>query len=383
MPAARNLKLITPYLVFSIEGVTHGLYLFWLTVHRGISPVAATIALAAGDLALLVLDVPTGVFADRLGTRRSLLAGSACQVVGLVLFWQARSFVAVMIAALAIALGDAFRHGADQALVYRSCAALGQADGFGRLFARAQAWALAASVGLTALGGVLADRVGFDAAWALEVALSVAGLGLAWAMVDLAPMADEPADEEDGAAPFAGLAARLPWSILVPATVVWTLGSIAQLLVQTTPRAGHGAQMVAAVIAGALLLEALGAELVARGVVPIHARALDAIGLAAIAGLAGIVIAPGMVLPCLVLIFLGTGMAPAIRGALVQATAREGERATVASAAGTLDMLAQTAGLPLAAWLNGRLSLAGTAAALGAAGLVALVATFRRRPSPP
>jgi MFS family permease len=76
MSAKRNLQLITPYLVSSLEGVSHGFYLLWLTVHRGVSPFAAATMLAAGDLTLLVLDVPAGIFADRLGVRRSLLLGS-------------------------------------------------------------------------------------------------------------------------------------------------------------------------------------------------------------------------------------------------------------------------------------------------------------------
>ena len=38
MSAKRNVQLITPYLVSTLEGVTHGLYLIWLTAHRGISP---------------------------------------------------------------------------------------------------------------------------------------------------------------------------------------------------------------------------------------------------------------------------------------------------------------------------------------------------------
>ena len=45
-------------------------------------------------------------------------------------------------------------------------------------------------------------------------------------------------------------------------------------------------------IAGALALEALGAALVARGLVPVRARVLDAIGLAALAGLGLIALAP-------------------------------------------------------------------------------------------
>ena len=61
----------------------------------------------------------------------------------------------------------------------------------------------------------------------------------------------------------------------------------------------------------------------------------------------------------MLLIFLGSGMAPAIRSALVQRGARDGERATVASAAGAVDMIGKTAGLPLAAWLYGALPAPG------------------------
>jgi MFS family permease len=383
MSAQRNLHIVTPYLVFTLEGVTHGFYLLWLTVHKGVSPFAAATAIAAGDVALLVLEVPTGVFADRLGARRSLLLGSAAQVLGLVLFWRAASVAALVAAVLAIALGDAFRHGADQALVYRSCAAVGEAASFGRVFARAQAWALASMVALTALGGWVAAHVGSDAAWAIEVTLSVAGLGLAWAMTDLPAVRDEPEDE-DAAAPFAGLGARVPWALVVPAAVVVTLGSIGELLVQTTPRDGLGVQRVALLIAGALALEALGAALVARGVVPVGRRALDAVVLVAIAGVGVAAAAPRLMVPAVLVLFLASGAAPALRAPLVQAAARDDERATVASAASAVDMIGKTAGLPLAAWFSERSSLSATAAIVGAAALAAwALGAWRGRGSRP
>jgi hypothetical protein len=157
----------------------------------------------------------------------------------------------------------------------------------------------------------------------------------------------------------------------VPATIVGTLGAMGELLAQTTPRAGWGARIVAMVIAGSLALEALGAELVARGWIPVRARVLDAIGLAAIAAIGLVAVAPGLLLPGVLLIFLAGGMAPAIRGALVQAGARDGERATVASAAGAVDMIGKTAGLPLVAWLAGRCQLTGAAAIVGGVSILA------------
>jgi hypothetical protein len=194
--------------------------------------------------------------------------------------------------------------------------------------------------------------VSFDAAWALELAISLAGFGLAIAMTDLPPAAEEPEeDDDDASASFAALRARVPWALIAPAAMVGTLGSIGELFAQTTPRSGLGAPLVALAIAGALALEALGAALVARGVVPMNARALGAVSLAALAGFASLALGPAMLVPGVLAIFHANGIAPAIRSALIQERARDGERATLASAASAVDLLAKTLGLPLAAWL--------------------------------
>jgi hypothetical protein len=309
-------------------------------------------------------------------------------VLGLALLWRAPSLPWLVVGTLAIALGDAFRHGADEALVYRSCAALGQAETFGRRFARAQAWALAALVALTALGGWLAGTAGFDVAWAVEVTLALAGFGLACAMTDQPAAASEAEGlgEDEGGAParglLDGLAARVPWSVLVPATVVGTLAEAGQFLAQTTQREDARAALLGFVIAAAILLEALGAALVARGVVPVSARALDRVGIGALACLGLLATVPVARLPAMAVIFLGAGVAPAVRSALVQREARDGERATVASAASAVDMLGKTAALPLAAWLYDRVRLPGTAAALGAAAVLVWAIAARRRGPP-
>ncbi|MEO7331118.1 MAG: MFS transporter, partial [Minicystis sp.] len=258
MKANRNLALFLPYLICSLEGVCHGVYLLWLTVHKGVSPLTAATLLAAGDLALLLFEVPTGLFADRLGARASLLLGSACQILGLALFWQTSSLPALALGALAIALGDAFRHGADEALLYRSCAAAGDPTSFGRRLAGAHAWSLFALVTLTTLGGVLAEQVSFDVAWALELALSFLGLGLAWAMIDLPATALDPEDE-DAAEPgirkaIAGLRARVPWALLVPAVIIGTLATTGEFFTQTESRGRIGPSLVAMLIASGQLL---------------------------------------------------------------------------------------------------------------------------------
>jgi len=92
----------------------HGVYLLWWVQERQVRPAAVAIALAAGDLALTAFEVPTGWLADRYGHRVSLMAGSALQVAGMLACWMGRGIAGVLAASVLIALGDAFRSGADQ-----------------------------------------------------------------------------------------------------------------------------------------------------------------------------------------------------------------------------------------------------------------------------
>src|SRR5688572_19844745 len=122
----------------------HGLYLLWWVEERGISPAIVAMILAAGDAALIALEVPAGWFADRFGHRASLLIGSSVQVMGMLACWLGRGVPELVAAAVLVALGDAFRSGADEALLYRTCAALRREHDFQRIEARTRAAGLVA-----------------------------------------------------------------------------------------------------------------------------------------------------------------------------------------------------------------------------------------------
>ena len=48
----------------------HGLYLLWWVEERQVPAASVAAILAAGDLAVLAFELPTGWFADRFGHRR-------------------------------------------------------------------------------------------------------------------------------------------------------------------------------------------------------------------------------------------------------------------------------------------------------------------------
>src|SRR5262245_23941850 len=111
----------------------HGLYLLWWVQERHVSPALVAAVLAAGDIAIAALEMPAGWLADRYGHRVSLIAGSAIQTLGMVACWQGVGVSGLLAASLLVALGDVFRSGADQALLYRSCVALGRTADFQRI----------------------------------------------------------------------------------------------------------------------------------------------------------------------------------------------------------------------------------------------------------
>ncbi|MBM3270491.1 MAG: MFS transporter, partial [Candidatus Sericytochromatia bacterium] len=264
MGVARNIRLYIPYHVLSLEGICHGLYIVWLLQHKGLSPAFLALVLALGDLVLMVAHVPTGLLADRLGRRWSLVVGSAVQVAGLALMWLGSGPWAFAASALAIGVGDAFRGGADEALLYESLARLGREAEFERRVARTGAWAQSALVVQVLLGGALVARFGFDAAWALEVAFALGGLVLALAMVEVPGAAISGSKPEIQVAARSGAFARFV-PILVPASVAGALAGVASYGVEASwPGDPAAVARLTWVVALFMSAEAAGSFLAAR-----------------------------------------------------------------------------------------------------------------------
>jgi MFS family permease len=151
--ARRNAAL---FVVYSIgqNAPLYWPYMFHLvTVTRGLS------ATEFGALKLLyyavtvVLEVPFGAVADRLGRRPTLILSALLNALGCGLYAFAPGLTAFAAAELVLAASNAFHSGADAALLYDSLDADGRASDFARLYGRARG----ASYAALALGLPLAD----------------------------------------------------------------------------------------------------------------------------------------------------------------------------------------------------------------------------------
>jgi MFS family permease len=322
----------------------HGLYLLWWVQEKEMSPAVVASVLAAGDLALTALELPTGWFADRFGHRVSLIVGSFVQTIGMLWCWLGDGMLGLVTASVLVALGDAFRSGADQALLYRTCLALDREQDFQKLEAHSEAVALGALVTLVLAGGVIVETNGFAIGWLAETMLCIAGLAIACAMVE--PPAHSAGPSGDGPAgdvvPIGYQ--RLAMSIM-PAALLGGAASGAAFLAQT---AGTNSPAQLTLLVAALTAAEAGGSWLASRLPP--AAPHDQLKLAPL-GLGLVVSAVAMPssvpVVALALAFL-SGAARPLRAAAIQRLAADSIRARVASVASACDMAVSTVLLPMA-----------------------------------
>jgi hypothetical protein len=321
-----------------------GLYLLWWVEEKGMSPALVAAMMAAGDLALMALEVPTGWFADRLGYRRSLILGSTLQVAGMLCCWLANGASGLVGACLLVAVADAFRSGADQALLYRTCIAVGREPEFQRIEARARAIQVVALALLVVGGGAIVSAWGLTAGWLAETGLCALGALVAVSMVE-----PPPADNTDENAPATSTFASVPWKriavIILPLAFLDAAGATASFILQTT--GNRGPMAVTLLVAFVRLADAAGSAVATR--LPAAGGraqlALTACGFA-IATIA--VTMPSTLVPATIALSFGTGVLHPLRAAAIQRLASDGVRARAASTASACDMALSTLFLLLA-----------------------------------
>jgi MFS family permease len=168
--------------------------------------------LALGGLysaVIIVVEVPTGVFADRVGRRRSMLCGALAMVAACLLAARAEGFGAFAAAEALAALSMALCSGADSAYLYDLLAAHGRAGEYARRESAASAWHLVGCAAAFAAGGLLAR---IDLALPYLATAAVAG----GAAVVACLLRD---DHPPAALPVPSGIVRRPWSQQVLAAI--------------------------------------------------------------------------------------------------------------------------------------------------------------------
>ena len=328
----------------------HGLYLIWWVQERHVAAASVAQILAAGDLALTALEVPTGWLADRFGHRASLMLGSLLQVAGMLICWLGSGVPGLLAASVVVAAGDAFRSGADQALLYRSSVVLDREGDFQRIEARTRGIQQTALVVLVLTGGAIVRWWGFAAGWIVETALSAIGLAVACTMAE-PPSDHRPRSSRDDGSPATRSGSsigseRCTWALLaliVPVSILGGATAAAAFYVQTADNANPTG--MTAFVAIVTLAEAAGAALAIR--VPCSGRLQAVIATAGVFALAATLVVPALLVPAIVGLSLVVGFAEPLRAAALQRVASDDMRARAASIASACDKACATVALLL------------------------------------
>ncbi|MDJ0839826.1 MAG: MFS transporter [Acidobacteriota bacterium] len=173
---SRNLRLYPLYaLAFNCYAWTP---VFFLYFSQNL-PLAAVLRLEALYYAAVVLlEVPSGYFSDRVGRKATLLISSTAMCLSYALFTLGGSFEVFAAAQVLLAVGISFNSGTDVSFHYDSLAELGRAGEFGAREARITRNNLFANGFASFAGGAVA-LFALRYAYALSFATALVGLVVA------------------------------------------------------------------------------------------------------------------------------------------------------------------------------------------------------------
>ncbi|HEX4196187.1 MAG TPA: MFS transporter [Caulobacteraceae bacterium] len=143
-------------------------------VDAGLSPVQISIVLIAWSVTAFVLQIPSGVLADRWPRRAVLIAAQLAWGAGFAVWLAWPHFWGFLAGLVLWGIKSALTSGTFEALLYDELKAKGRAEDYTRIYGRTRA-VQAFAVVLAALGAAATARYGYR----LELAASLASIALA------------------------------------------------------------------------------------------------------------------------------------------------------------------------------------------------------------
>jgi MFS family permease len=214
---------------------------------------------------VVLLEAPSGYFADRRGRRCSLLVGAALSTLGFVVYSASYSFWPMAIAEVVLGFGASFVSGADSALAYDSLVARKSADQYRRYESRSLMYMHLTEASASILGGLIAI-LSLRATIVAQVAIYGCLVPLAWLLTEpvrqAAPVGRSAVREVGRIAKYALHGHReIKWLILYAAVVGTLTHTMVWLTQPYYEEAGIPIGWFGAIWAGQLVVGAVFARL--------------------------------------------------------------------------------------------------------------------------
>lgn len=112
-------------------------------------------------VSIFLLEVPSGVFADLFGLKKTLIISQICVIIGFILYGLFSTFFTFMIAEFFIAMAWALNSGTDSAFIYNTLEQIKKDGNFKKVMGRIQSLSMISYGISAAIGGYLASLVGY------------------------------------------------------------------------------------------------------------------------------------------------------------------------------------------------------------------------------
>lgn len=178
---ARNVPLIRWWIAVTAMHAWMPVFFLYFASHVSVATVLLLEAVYYATV--VVLEVPSGYFSDRVGRRPTLIVASTALLASYVTFALSTGVVGLALGQVLLAAGLAFASGTDTSLHYDSLAALGRDDEYGDREASNGRLAFATSAAAAIAGGAAA-LLDLRLAYVVSAVAAVVGLGLALRMVE-------------------------------------------------------------------------------------------------------------------------------------------------------------------------------------------------------
>lgn len=138
----KNLRFFEPFLL-----------LFFLS--KGLTFFEIGTLYAIQEITINLFEIPTGILADSLGRRRSMISAFAFYIVSFIIFFFATSYWFFVVAILFYAYGDAFRTGTHKAMIFEYLKINGWHDQKVHYYGHTRSWSQLGSAVSAALAAII------------------------------------------------------------------------------------------------------------------------------------------------------------------------------------------------------------------------------------
>ncbi|MCT9931706.1 MFS transporter [Planotetraspora sp. A-T 1434] len=166
-----------------------------LFAETGLSPGEISSLFVIWSITGIVLEVPSGLWADVVSRRRLLAVAPLVTGAGYALWTFVPSYPAFAAGFVLWGAGSALRSGTLQALVYEELARAGAADGYARLIGRSGAVGTTAVMAATGLAAPVLAAGGYTAVGVASVLVTLLGSAVGWSLPETRTRPEEHAED--------------------------------------------------------------------------------------------------------------------------------------------------------------------------------------------